>query len=319
MAEGWHDTQAGDGMASESCATAYLTRMLDRLLRITGNAQFGDMMERTVYNALFAAQLPDGRNIRYFSPLQGKREYFGDTFCCPNNFRRIIAELPGMICYRSRDGVAVNLFTPSTANVKLGDGRTVTIQQETDYPNSGLVKIVVTPSEAAEFPLWLRIPRWCPKAKLAINGEPAREVSPGEKFCEIRRTWKPGDAVTLDMPMSWRLVHGRKLQEGRTALLRGPVVYCIGVAQNGELFKKYKEPSDLMIDPASLGKPAADASIRPDGLKVLAKAWPPGDRGDGPAPFDVVLTEFVDPSGIATYFRVPNATKTVDDELVRQK
>ena len=68
MAEGWHDTQAGDGMASESCATAYLTRMLDRLLRITGNAQFGDMMERAVYNALFAAQSPDGRNIRYFTP-----------------------------------------------------------------------------------------------------------------------------------------------------------------------------------------------------------------------------------------------------------
>ena len=53
-------------------------------------------------------------------PLEGKREYFGDTFCCPNNFRRIIAELPGMVCYRSGDGVAVNLFTPSTANIQTG-------------------------------------------------------------------------------------------------------------------------------------------------------------------------------------------------------
>ena len=96
--------------------------MLDRLLRITGNAQFGDMMERAVYNALFAAQSPDGRNIRYFTPLEGQREYFGDTFCCPNNFRRIIAELPDMVCYRSGDGVAVNLFTPCTATSNCGGG-----------------------------------------------------------------------------------------------------------------------------------------------------------------------------------------------------
>jgi len=319
LLEGWHDTQAGDGLVSESCATAYLTRMLDRLLRITGDAQFGNMMERAVYNALFAAQSPDGRNIRYFTPLEGKREYFQDTFCCPNNFRRIIAELPGMVCYRSGDGVAINLFAPSTAKFRLAGGRSVTIQQETNYPTSGLVKIAVTPSDATEFPLRLRIPRWCPKATLAIDGLSAREVSPGKKFCEIRRTWKPGDVVTLDMPMPWRLVRGRKLQAGRVAMMRGPVVYCIGVAQNGELLKKYKDPRDLMIDPASLGKPVADASARPDGLKVLAKAWPPGNRGEGLPTLDVVLTEFTDPSCIATYFRVPDAAKTVDDELMSRE
>jgi uncharacterized protein len=314
-------TQNGSGSISESCVTAYLIRWLASLMRLDGDLRNGDIMERAIYNALFAAQSPSGRQIRYFTPFAGPREYFGpDGFCCPGNYRRIVAELPEMVHYRTQDGgVAVNLFTASKKNIELGGGRTVTIQQETDYPNSGLVKITVTPSEAAEFPLRLRIPRWCPKAKLTVNGEPAREVSPGEKFCEIRRTWKPGDTVTLDMPMSWRLVRGRKLQEGRTALLRGPVVFCIGVAQNGELLKKYKEPSDLTIDPASLGEPVADKSVRPDGLKVLAKAWPAGNRGDGPAPLDVVFTEFVDPSGVATYFHVPATAKTVDDELVSQK
>lgn len=318
--EAWHDNQCGSGNVSESCSTAYLTRMLDRLLRVTGNTQFGDMMERTVYNALFAAQSPDGRSIRYFCPLEGPRAYFQqDTYCCPNNFRRIMAELPGMIFYRSGDGVAINLYTPSTAKLDLEGGCNVTILQETDYPTSGSVKIVVTPSKVMEFALRLRIPRWCPKAELTINSEPSREISLGDKHLEIRRTWNPGDTVTLDMPMPLRFVRGRKLQEARVALMRGPVLYCIGTQHNTELLKTCKAPSDLMLDPASLGGPVADTSVRPAGLKVLAKAWLPGSHGQGAASVDVVLTEFVDPSGIATYFRVPSATLAVDDELTNKK
>ena len=318
--ECWHNNQSGSGAVSESCATAYLTRMLDRLLRITGDAKYGNMMERSIYNALFAAQSPDGRKLRYFCPLEGTRPYyFRDIYCCPGNFRRIIAELPTMICYRSGDGVAVNLYTPSTAKVELDGGQSLTVRQETDYPNSGFVKIVITPSEPLEFPLRLRIPGWCRKAKLTINDDMPTAVSPGEGFYEIRRVWKPGDSVTLDMPMPWRLVRGRKVQEGRVALMRGPVVYCIGAEHNAELLKKYGKPGDLVIDPASLRKPVADGSVRPDGLKVLAKAWPPGSVAKGVAPLDVVLSEFVDPSGITTYFRVPNMTKAVRDELTSEK
>ena len=106
------------------------------------------------------------------------------------------------------------------------------------------------------------------------------------------------------------------LQEGRAALMRGPVVYCIGTTGNAELLTEYKEPRDLMIDPASLGEPVADASVRPDGLKVTAKAWPPGSHGKGTASLDVVLSEFVEPSGVATYFHVPDLAKAVDDELL---
>jgi uncharacterized protein len=309
-------TQNGSGAISESCVTAYLIRWLNSLMRLDGDLRKGDVMERAIYNALFAAQSPSGRQIRYFTPFAGPREYFGtDGFCCPGNYRRIVAELPEMVYYKTQRGVAINLFTPSQKCIDLGGGRSVTIKQDTDYPTSGLVKISLTPSEAMTFPLRLRIPRWCPNATLSLNGAPGDMVSLGGKDCEIHRKWKPGDTLTLDMHMTWRLVRGQKLQEGHVALLRGPVVYCIGTAENGELLKMYKEPRELMIDPASLGKPVADASVRPNGLKVLAKAWPPG-KTDGPATLDVVLTEFVDPSGIATYFRAPTVAATVDDELV---
>jgi len=317
--EGWHDDQDGSGCVSESCAPAYLTRLMDRLLRRTGDPRFGHIMERTLYNALFAAQSPDGRQIRYFCPLEGERTYFRDTFCCPNNFRRIMAELPAMLYYRSGGGVAVNLYADSTAKLALDGGLSLTLRQETDYPSSGRVKIVLTPSEPVEFPLRLRIPGWCPTARLAVNDEEPINVLPGDTFHEIRRVWRPGDRVALDMPMPWRLVRGRKLQQGRVALMRGPVLYCIGAKHNAELLKKYAKPGDLDVDPASLGRPVADASFRPAGLRVAAKAWPPGGRHEGAAPLDVVLGEFVDPTGVATYFRVPEGTKTLDDELIGER
>lgn len=315
--EAWHDSQVGGGNVSESCATAYLTRLMDRELRLTGNPQFGNIMERAVYNALFAAESPDGRNLRYFCPLEGERAYFDrDTFCCPNNFRRIMAELPAMICYRSNGGVAVNLYTQSTATIDLGGGRSVTIEQQTDYPTSGLVKIAVAPSETMEFPLRLRIPGWCPKARLALNGGTLTDISPSGSFYEIRRTWNAGDSIALHMPMPWRLVRGRKSQEGRVALMRGPMVYCIGTANNAELIGKCEKLNDLILDPASLGAPVADTSVRPGGLKVVAKAWAPGSDTKQAAPLDVVLTEFVDPTGTTTYFRLPDLTASVDDELI---
>ena len=112
--ECWHDTQEGTINLGETCATAYLIRMLDELLRMEGKPLYGDLMERAIYNALFAAQSPDGRQIRYYSPFDGPREYFkGDTYCCPCNYRRIVAELPGMICYRARrrgGGESVHAF-----------------------------------------------------------------------------------------------------------------------------------------------------------------------------------------------------------------
>ncbi|NLF08362.1 MAG: hypothetical protein GX594_10340 [Pirellulaceae bacterium] len=311
-------TQNGKGAVSESCVTAYLIRWLDSLMRLEGDLRYGDLMERAVFNALFAAQDPAGRNIRYFTPFDGPRVYFHlDGFCCPGNLRRIVSELPEMIYYHTPDnGLAINLFTPSEKTVALGDGLQATIRQETDYPTSGHVKLTVSPSQEAEFPLRLRIPRWCPKVAVSINGSLPQIVSPGGKYHEIRRKWKSGDAVTLDMPMPWRFVRGRKLQDGKAALLRGPIVYCIGTAQNAELLKTVINPSDLILDPASLGEPVGDSSVRPQGLKVAAKAKIPANKDQKEQTVDVVLTEFVDPNGIATYFRITDSSQAVEDELV---
>ena len=323
--EGEHFTynQNGGGAIGESCVTAYVLRWIDSLMRLEGDMRYGDLLERTIYNALFAANSPDGRWIRYFTPFSGDRQYDDrDYFCCCGNYRRAVAELPQKVYYRTADGgIALNLFTKSKKAFDVR-GQSVTIDQETAYPNDGEVKLTFSLAAPAAFAFQFRTPRWCPQIALRVNDEaPVAIDSAAQKMgCyAINRTWKNGDVVRISMPMQWRFVRGRAVQDGRAALLRGPVVYCIGKDQNAGVFAKCPDPRNLVLDPASLGSPVADASIRPSGLKATAKAWLNRQRiGEK---VDVTLTEFIDPSGKEVYFCVPNPADTspvrlVDDEIV---
>ena len=313
-------SQNGAGMIGESCVTAYLVRWLDSLMRLNGDLRYGDIMERTIYNALFAAQDPEGRKIRYFTPFTGARVYFDrDGFCCPGNFRRIMAELPQKVYYRSADkAVAVNLYTTSRTTVELDEELSVELSQATDYPNSGRVDFRVTPSKEAVFAVRLRIPRWCRNATIRINGRDPVGIPSGANPYEIRRKWKAGDTMTLEMPMGWRFVRGHRLQEGKAALARGPVVYCLGTAQNKEILEKYPNFNGIVIDPASLGEPEPDPSVRPDGKKVTVKARveAPGAWSKGAPHLTLTFTEFVDPTGIVTFIHLLDLAEAVEDELM---
>jgi DUF1680 family protein len=313
-------TQNGSGMIGESCVTAYLVRWLESLMRMEGDLRYGDIMERTIYNALFAAQDPEGRKIRYFTPFTGPRVYFDrDGFCCPGNFRRIMAELPQKVYYTTGDKtIAVNLFTTSSATVELGPDLSVTLNQETDYPNSGHVVFRVSPSRESTFAVQFRIPRWCRNATVKINDKSPVSIPAGTNPYQIRRKWKAGDLVTLEMPMEWRFIKGHQLQEGKAALARGPVVYCLGTAQNAEILKKYADFKGIVVDPAGLGEPETDTSIRPDGRKVKVKARveASGAWSKGAPHLELTFTEFVDPTGIATYFHLLDLSQAVEDELM---
>jgi DUF1680 family protein len=312
-------TQNGAGLIGESCVTAYLVRWLESLMRLEGDLRYGDIMERTVYNALFAAQDPAGRRIRYFTPFTGPRVYFDqDGFCCPGNFRRIMAELPQKVYYVcAGKAVAVNLYTTSRATVELGEGLSVSLSQETDYPNSGRVVFHVRPSIESAFGLRLRIPRWCQNATVRVNGGDPVAVPRGADPYEIRRRWRAGDTVVLDMPMTWRFIRGHQLQEGKAALARGPVIYCLGTAQNGDILKTYPNFNGIVIDPTSLGEPEPDSSIRPEGRKVTleARAEAPGAWSKGAPRLRVTFTEFVDPTGIVTYVHLLDLGAAEEDEL----
>jgi len=314
--ECWHSTQEGAANLGETCATAYLLRFLDELMRMEGEPAYGDLMERAVYNALFAAQSPDGRRIRYYSPQEGERVYFErDTYCCPCNYRRIIAELPEMVYYKANDGIAVNLYTPSRATIDAG-GVAVNLSQETDYPTSGTVNLRVETPQPSSFAMRLRIPAWCDNAMVRVNGSPASgDPMPGS-FFRIEREWKFGDKVELDLPMTLRFVRGRKAQAGRVAIMYGPRVFCMNPASNPQV-----ELGDLRlitIDPETLEGPFPDSSVRHGGLACKVKAWRTTNWYPQANPdWELTLTEFPDPGGEATYFHLPNpnAARFVEDEL----
>ena len=332
LAERFRNNQETRGDVGESCATAYLIRMAHTLLQLEGRTLDGDIMERAIYNALFAAQSPDGRSLRYFTAIDSPRKYHpNDSYCCPGNWRRIVAELPEMICYRSDDGgVLVNLYTTSAADVLLASDLSVQLRQETDYPNSGKVIIKVEPSRPAEFPVKLRIARWCGSAAVSVNGQPAGSPAKPGEWVSVQRLWKAGDVVTLDMPIKTRLVRGRKLQAGKVAVMRGPVLFCLSPARQAARYPVYaghganpterqrtvdEAVAQTKFDWATLATPVPDKTIRPDGLALEVRAWGPASDRSKPADLTLLLTEFVDPTGELTYLPSDNPKAGVEDEL----
>ena len=313
MSEGWHETQDGRGPLGETCATVYLLRFLDELVRLQGDLRHGDIMERAIFNALFAAQSPDGRRLRYYTPFSGQRTWFEhDTYCCPGNFRRGIGRMPSWVYYRSEDGIAVNLYGPSSAIIRLDDEVELRIRQETDYPASGRVVIHIDPSTASTFAVRLRQPAWCGQMRVAVNDESVDGDGLGD--LEIERQWMAGDSITLDMPMPWRLVEGREMQAGRVAVMRGPVVYCLDPGRNSGLGGMGLR--DITLDPSSLSDPERDDAVRPNGTACRLRAWSPNGDIDGPTDLELVLSEFPDPNGQETYFRTAGTEMTEDDELI---
>ena len=314
----WTDDQDGRGELGETCATAYQLRVYDALLRRNGELVWGDVMERTIFNTLFAAQSPDGRQLRYFAPTEGPRVYHPtDTYCCPCNYRRIVAELPTFAYYVAAEGVVVNLYTASQAEVTLRNGTPVALRQETDYPSSGQVKLQLSPARPTKFALRLRIPAWAAETQITVNGQAVAGPIKGGQFLPIEREWKPGDTVTIDLPMPFRLVAGRKRQAGRVAVMRGPMVFCLNPAQREDL---------AQLDGADLGRITLastalnlvpDNSVRPGGVACRIPAWKPSFSISPQSDFELTLREFPDPDGKQTYFRLRDMAPAVADELLQ--
>jgi len=279
-------------------------------------ALLGDLMERAVYNALFAAQSRDGRRLRYYTPLNGVRAFWpNDLYCCPNNFRRAVARLPEWVFYVKGRQVTANLYTACTATLDL-DGRPLVLREETDYPKTGRVRFTVEPSEPQSFDFAVRIPRWCRQPVAKINGMTVPfKYRPGE-ILHLPRVWKKGDTLELDFPMEVRTVRGRKRQSGRFAVMRGPVVYALDT-RSIDAYKDvhpYDAQTIMMLDPTRL--------TYSDG-RIFAYAatceWAVGVDDvsvDGKMPKNVsrvALVPFPDENNTLTYFRAPNLNETVTE------
>ncbi len=225
---------------AESCAAVASIMWNWRLLQLTGEARFADLIETTLFNAMLAGVSLDARTYFYVNPLASdgslRRRPWYLVACCPPNLARTLAALPGYLFSSSSEpdaGEAVWLHQYVACEVAVGGAR---LAVRTEYPWAGRVEVEV--QSAATFGLRLRMPGWCGAARLSVNGTEAEVAGRPGAYVEVRRTWDPGDVVCLDLPMPVRRLaaHPSVLENaGRVALARGPLIYCVEQADGGSL------------------------------------------------------------------------------------
>jgi DUF1680 family protein len=251
---------------NETCAAIGNVLWNWRMLQITGEATYADVLELAVYNAVLAGVSLDGKRFFYTNTLRQldampaslrwsrSREEWISCYCCPPNVARTVAQVNTYAYGRSDRGVWVHLYGGSALDSTLPDGRRVKLKQETDYPWDGRVKLTMETSPAGEVSLFLRVPGWAEGSTLAVNGKPVAVVA--GRYAEVRRTWAAGDVVELTLPMKPRLVEAHPLVEearNQVAVMRGPLVYCLESTDlpKGTGVQGVALPRDVKLTPRS--------------------------------------------------------------------
>jgi len=237
---------------AETCAAVANVMWNWRMLLATGDAEYADVMELSLYNGALAGIGLDGKSYFYINPLadrgRHRRQRWFECACCPPNIARLIASVPGYFYSTSREGVWVHLYASNDALIEL-NGRHVRLVQETNYPWSGHVEVTVYPEGLSEFSIFLRIPGWSRDAVVALNGKPVNGKPEPAHYLELRRRWEEGDVISVDMEMGVDVLksHPHVLENRcRVALKRGPLVYCVEQTDNPG-----HDVWDLMLSPDS--------------------------------------------------------------------
>jgi len=222
----------------ETCASVGLVMWARRMHLKSGDAQYLDVLERSLYNAMLAGMSLDGRRFFYENPLASlgghhRQDWFGCS-CCPPNISRLLAALGGYLASTAPGLLALDLYAAGSINASV-DGKAVGIEVATDYPWDGRIAITMKPVAAQRFRLRLRIPAWCGAWSLRVAG---KTVKPAvvRGFVEILRTWQAGERVELVLAMPVERVHADprvRHDAGRVAIQRGPLLYCLEGCDNG--------------------------------------------------------------------------------------
>ena len=212
----------------ETPCGAYAHFKLTRsLLRVTRDARYGDSMERVMYNTVLGAKpLQSDGTAFYYSDYNfaGHKGYSNHRWpCCSGTLPQVAADYRINTYFYDADGLWVNLYIPSTVEWQLPNVHG-TLTQTSLYPFSDVVQLNLLADHPYEFNLYLRIPAWTKGPTVAVNGKRLpMELKPGS-FAAVRREWKTGDRVELELPMTTRLEEIDAQHPGTVALMSGPLV-----------------------------------------------------------------------------------------------
>ncbi len=239
---------------AETCAAVANVMWNFRMLAITGDSRYADVLERALYNGANSGMSLSGTLYCYRNPLASNgeklRNPWYDTTCCPPNIERLFESLPGYFFSTGRTGLYVNLYHSADLNWRLEDQTSLKVIERTGYPWTGEVKFSVEPERPSEFSLFLRWPTWAASAELQVNGQ-VTNLSPALRgtYVAITRNWTRGDTVSINFPLqNIPVVSNPHVSDtyGKVAIQRGPLIYALEQLDQG-------------------GVSLADLSVRPTG------------------------------------------------------
>jgi len=211
----------------ETCAAIASIMWNWRLLLVTGESRFADLIERTLYNGFLSGVSLDGREFFYVNPLQSRgahrRHGWNPVACCPPNVMRTLASIQQYIATRDSSGLQLHQYTAAEIRTTTPAGEAVELRIDTRYPWDGRVEVEVVAAGEEEWTLSLRIPDW---GATRVDGEPTEAGG----YARLKRRWRAGDRVMLELDVSPRLTAPNPRIDavrGCIAVERGPVVYCI--------------------------------------------------------------------------------------------
>ncbi len=265
-----------DTAYQETCASIGLVFFAHRMLLLEPKADYADVMERALYNSVISGMSQDGKSFFYVNPLEvmpeasvkdpGKRhikpvrqKWYGCA-CCPPNISRLLTSLGSYIYTYGDNTLYTHLYIGGEANIQIDCGR-VTVIQQTSYPWSGDIIVQLKDVPDGGFTLALRIPGWCSEASAEVNGQKL-ELSEivHQGYARIHRVWSAGDTVRLSLSMPVELIEANprvRGNAGKVAIQRGPLVYCLEEADNGENLSAIKldtgSQMEAVFDPNLFG------------------------------------------------------------------
>lgn len=240
---------------NETCASIANVYWNYRMFLLHGDSKYIDVLERTLYNGLISGVGLDGKSFFYtnameirnsFSHGDIERERSGwfECSCCPTNICRFVPAVPGYMYAQKDNDLFVNLFISSKADITM-NGKPLQIIQQNNYPWDGDLKFIISTAKANTFKMLIRIPGWAMNTAvpsdlykfvssydatpmIKVNGVvTAYELENG--YARINRIWNKNDVVELSLPMPVKRVAAHekvKNNMGKTALQRGPILYC---------------------------------------------------------------------------------------------
>jgi DUF1680 family protein len=267
----------------ETPCTSWAAFKLARyLMQFTGEARYGDWIERLLYNGVGGILWikDNGRHFYYadYRVSGGVKVYARDVYtCCSGTYCQAVAEYPNLIYFKDANSLCVNLYLPSEATWSRPDGE-VKLTQDTRYPEAETINFTLELKQPAVFALKFRVPGWSHDMTIKVNGTPANvECKPGT-WAVVQRSWTSDDKVEVTVPLGLRYAAVDQWHPKRIAIVRGPVVIVQEGNAHEPVFKLPETETDLnqwlVADSGQGAQPGWFRMRPPDGTTVRARFLP---------------------------------------------